>query len=162
MTKRLSYLAAGLCGMLLFFVTLTSCFKDDGGEDLSNGVFKSATYRISGRVVDESQNGLAGIRVEMKSGKGVALDDGENSIFITDRKGDFVVEVLSSNVKAEELVLEFTDPDGKYHNNTVRQPLQDVGFIGGDGLLYLGYYATNLKVNVVMKLKANGTDEKAE
>ena len=147
--KILSY-CTGLCVALAVVLGASSCSNDEGGDSTDQAI--SALYKISGRVVagQEGGKGIAGVRVELTPEKGVVLDD-ENSVATSDKDGYFEVEVLSGNVKADVFVLDFTDPAGKYKARTLKQPIQDVEFENGDGLLYYGEYAMSLH-EVVMAL----------
>lgn len=114
--------------------------------------YKSATYRISGRVVDEDGRGLKGIHVEMLSEKEGELLIGDSSNETdTDSSGRFEVEALSNNVTGVVLALEFTDPSGTYETSTWSKQINGVTFTDGEGL-YLGTYQMALG-NIVMRPK---------
>ena len=132
---------------------LSSCSKIDNNGNKPEGVY-SAVYRISGRAIvkdGERETALEGIRVEMLPDKGEIVEQDEPAnVDITDADGQFCVEVRSSNVKDEKLILKFTDPAGAYEDRKLILPLQDVGFEDGDGLLFLGTYSEE---NICVEMK---------
>ncbi len=151
-----------MCGGLLLLAALPSCSTDAEEPGSANDVY-SARYSISGRVfekVGENEVPLRGIHVEIKPEKGVELDDGKDSKADTNRDGYFKVEVLSSNVKGDILILNFTDGPDKYENKEVRLQLENI-FQAGDaeGGLFLGTYSDEIEVEMTPK---GDTGEPAE
>ncbi len=162
MVKIFSYLVA-VCGGLLLFAALPSCSAGDNDEPRGVNDVYSACYSISGRVfemVGEKKVSLEGIHVVMKPKNGVELDGGKDSAADTNVNGYFKVEVLSSNVKGDILILTFTDSTGRYDDKEVALQLQDIfeAENAEDGL-FLGTYEDEIEVEMTLK---GSTEKPAE
>lgn len=115
----------------------------------------TATYKVSGKVVDESGKPVAGIGVYPRlnvDGQNV-LDLGEGAV--TDSKGRFEIEEKSSAFGKEQMYVVFRDTDGAEGRGEFASDSVDVELKrkaeGKDGTLDKGIYTAKVGKHVMKK-----------